>query len=99
MSELLPFIAMLIDLYMWLVIASVILSWLVSFNMLNTRNRFIYGLGTALNRLTEPALSRIRRYIPNLGGLDITPVVLILGLLFLKEVVVLGWLARAAGAR
>ena len=99
MSELLPFIAMLIELYMYLVIASVILSWLVSFNMLNTRNRFIYAVGTALHRLTEPALSRIRRYMPNLGGIDITPVVLILGLLFLQKVVVLGWLARAAGAR
>lgn len=99
MIELLPFIAMLIDLYMWLVIASVILSWLVAFNMLNTRNRFIYSVGSALNRLTEPALSRIRRFIPNLGGIDVAPVVLILGLVFLREVVVLGWLARAAGAR
>ena len=99
MIELLPFVAMLIDLYMWLVIASVILSWLVAFNMLNTRNRFIYSVGAALNRLTEPALSRIRRFIPNLGGIDISPVVLILGLVFLREVVVLGWLARAAGAR
>ena len=99
MIELLPFVAMLIDLYMWLVIASVILSWLAAFNMLNTRNRFIYSVGSALNRLTEPALSRIRRFIPNLGGIDVAPVVLILGLVFLREVVVLGWLARAAGAR
>ncbi len=99
MIDLLPYIAMLIELYMYLVIASVILSWLVSFNMLNTRNRFISAVGTTLHRLTEPALSRIRRYMPDLGGIDITPVVLILGLIFLREVVVLGWLARAAGAR
>ena len=99
MIDLLPYIAMLIELYMYLVIASVILSWLVSFNMLNTRNRFISAVGTTLHRLTEPALSRIRRYMPDLGGIDITPVVLILGLIFLREVVVLGWLERALGAR
>jgi YggT family protein len=99
MPELLSFIALLIQLYIYVVFAAAILSWLVAFNMLNTRNRFIYMVGSALNRLTEPAVSRIRRYVPELGGFDFSPLILILALFFLRDVVVLGWLARAAGAR
>jgi YggT family protein len=71
---------------MWVVIASVILSWLTAFNVINTHNRFVYMLGTFIYRLTEPALRPIRGVLPNLGGLDLSPLVLILGLVFLKEV-------------
>ena len=77
-----------IDLYMWLVIISVVLSWLVAFNVVNTSNRFVYTIGDFTHRATEPALGRIRRYIPNLGGMDISPVVLILLLIFLQRVIV-----------
>ena len=75
-----------IQLYIWVVIISAILSWLVAFNVLNTSNRFIYVIGDALWRLTEPALRPIRRFLPNLGGIDISPVVLILVLIFAKMV-------------
>lgn len=75
----------LISLYIWLLIASAILSWLVAFNVINTRNRFVYLLGDFLYRVTEPALRPIRRVLPNLGGLDISPVLLILLLLFLQN--------------
>ncbi len=95
MPEMLIFIAWLINLYMWLLILSVILSWLVSFNVVNRSNQLIYMVGTVLHRLTEPVLGRIRRVIPPIGGLDITPVIAIIGLIFLREVVVLGWLMRA----
>ena len=81
-----------IDLYMWVVIISVVLSWLVSFNVLNTSNRLVYMIGDFTHRFTEPALRRIRRYIPNLGGMDISPVVLILGLIFLQRLIL--WVAR-----
>ena len=81
-----------IDLYMWVVIISVVLSWLVSFNVVNTSNRVVYMIGDFTHRFTEPALRRIRRYIPNLGGMDISPVVLILGLIFLQRLIL--WVAR-----
>jgi YggT family protein len=78
----------IIDLYMWVVIISVILSWLTAFNVINTHNRFVYMVGTFVYRLTEPLLRPIRGILPNLGGLDLSPLVLILGLVFLKEVLI-----------
>ena len=75
-----------IDIYIWILIAGAILSWLVAFNVVNTRNRFVYMLGDFLYRVTEPALRPIRRVLPNLGGIDLSPLVLILLLLFLQQV-------------
>lgn len=75
-----------IDLYIWVVIISAILSWLVAFNVVNTSNRFVYTIGDALWRLTDPALRPIRKFMPNLGGIDISPVILILVLFFSKMV-------------
>ncbi|MCF3627759.1 YggT family protein [Thalassospiraceae bacterium LMO-SO8] len=74
-----------LNLYTWVVIIGVILSWLVAFNVVNTSNKFVYMVGDFCYRATEPLLGRIRGFLPNLGGLDISPVVLILGLVFLKE--------------
>ena len=76
-----------IDLYIWVVIISAILSWLVAFNVVNTSNRFVYTLGDFMWRITEPALRPIRRIIPNLGGIDISPMVLILVLIFLQTLI------------
>ncbi len=67
-----------INIYIWLLIISVVMSWLVSFNIINTGNRFVYMVGDFLNRITEPLLAPIRRFLPFMGGLDISPVVLIL---------------------
>jgi len=75
-----------INLYIWIVIISAILSWLIAFNVVNTSNRFVYTIGDALWRLTEPALRPIRRFMPNLGGIDISPVILILVLYFAEMV-------------
>ncbi len=77
-----------IDLYMWCVIIGVILSWLVAFNVVNMSNRFVYMVGDFLNRITEPALRPIRRVLPNLGNIDVSPLVLILLLYFLKDVLI-----------
>ena len=77
-----------IELYIWLLIAGAVLSWLVAFNVVNTSNRFVYLLGDFLHRVTEPALRPIRSILPNLGGIDVSPLVLILGLLFLQRVLV-----------
>ena len=77
---------------MWIFIIDVLLNWLVSLNIVNTRNQFVYTIGTALRRLTSPVLQPIRRRMPDLGGVDISPVVAILGLVFLRDVVLVGWL-------
>ena len=74
-----------ISLYIWALIISAILSWLVAFNVINTSNRFVYMVGDFLYRITEPALRPIRNIIPNLGGIDISPVILILLLVFLRN--------------
>ena len=75
-----------ITIYIWLLIASAVLSWLVAFNVVNTHNRFVYLLGDFLEKVTEPALRPIRRVLPHLGGVDLSPMVLILLLLFLQQV-------------
>ncbi len=74
-----------IDLYIIVVLAQVVLSWLVAFSVVNTRNRFVYMIGDFLRRATNPVLKHIRRVMPNLGGLDISPIVLILGLIFIRR--------------
>ena len=92
MVTLIGFIVLVIDLYIWVVIAGAILSWLITFNVVNTQNRFVYSVADMLYRITDPALRPIRRVLPNLGGIDISPVILILILLFIRDVVLLGWI-------
>jgi YggT family protein len=75
-----------LGLYVWIVIAAVILSWLISFNVVNTRNRFVYLVADALWRLTEPVLGQIRRVLPQLGGLDLSPIILLLAIFFVRNV-------------
>ena len=77
----------IITLYIWILIFSAVLSWLVVFNVVNTRNPIVNSLGDFLYRVTEPALRPIRSIMPNLGGIDISPVILIIGLLFLKQLI------------
>ena len=82
-----------VDLYIWIIIIGAIMSWLVAFNIINTTNQFVYMVIDFIYRITEPALRPIRRVIPNFGSVDISPIVLILGLIFLQ--MVLGNLHRA----
>lgn len=93
MHALLGFIAMVITLYIWVIIIGAILSWLIAFDVVNRRNRAVYTVADTFYRLTDPALRPIRRALPDLGGVDISPVILILGLIFLRDVVLLSWLA------
>ena len=76
-----------VSLYIWILIINAIISWLVAFNVLNTSNRFVYSVLEVSYKLTAPPLNYIRRYLPNLGSIDISPVVLILVLLFLRNLV------------
>ena len=74
----------ILKLYSYIVIANVIISWLVAFNVLNTQNRFVYSILELSYRLTDPFLNKIRRFLPNLGALDISPVVLLVLIWFLQ---------------
>ena len=79
-------VAWLLQAYLVCIFVSVILSWLVTFNVINTSNQFVYMVGSFLHRITEPALRPIRRFLPNLGGIDISPVILILLIVFAQDV-------------
>ena len=76
-----------ITLYIWILIVAAIVSWLVAFNVVNPQNQVVRNIGEVLYRLTEPALRPIRNFLPNLGGIDISPVILILLLLFLERLI------------
>ncbi len=85
MGALLWLIDSLLSLYMWVIIIQVVLSWLVAFNVVNTRNRFIYAVGDTLYRLTEPVMGPVRRLLPNLGGIDISPIIVLLLIGFARK--------------
>jgi YggT family protein len=85
MNAFLRLVDNIVTLYIWLLILAAVMSWLISFNVINTRNRLVYTVAEFLYRVTEPALRPIRRYIPSLGGIDISPVVLILALWFIRD--------------
>ncbi|MGN6670448.1 MAG: YggT family protein [Candidatus Nucleicultricaceae bacterium] len=82
---LLQLINTVIHLYTWAIIIYVILSWLLMFNIVNAQNKFVSLVVETLFRITEPLLGAIRRVLPNMGGLDLSPIVLILGLYFLES--------------
>ena len=77
----------IVSLYIWILIINAIISWLVAFNILNTSNRFVYSVLDVSYKLTSPPLNFIRRYLPNFGSIDISPVVLIFLLYFLRNLV------------
>lgn len=76
-----------LDIYKWIIIISVILSWLVAFNVINPHNQFIRTVGGALHQMVEPVLRRIRRVVPMFGNVDVSPIILILLILFLQLVI------------
>ncbi len=83
-TALIQVVLVAINIYVFILIASAVMSWLLAFNVLNPRNQLVHMLGEFLYRITEPALRPIRRFIPHLGGIDISPVVLILVLYFFQ---------------
>ena len=76
-----------ITIYIWIIIINAILSWLVAFNVLNTQNRFVFSVLDVTYKLTDPALNKLRRFIPMFGSIDISPVILILLLIFLRNLI------------
>lgn len=87
MRAILDVILLALDIYVWLLVASAILSWLIAFNVVNTRNQFVATVAEFLYRITEPALRPIRGMLPNLGGLDISPVILILIIFLIQRII------------
>jgi YggT family protein len=87
MRAILDVILLVLQLYVWLLIAAAVLSWLVAFNVVNTRNQVVATLGDFLFRITEPVLRPIRSIMPNLGGIDISPVIVILIIFFIQSVI------------
>jgi YggT family protein len=77
----------IITIYLWIIITNAILSWLVAFNILNTQNRFVFSILDVTYKMTDPALNKIRRFIPTFGTIDISPIILILLLMFLRNII------------
>ena len=88
MRSILYVILIVLDLYIWLLIAAAVLSWLVAFNVVNARNQFVAMVGDFLFRITEPVLRPVRNMLPSLGGIDVSPVVVILIIILIKDVIV-----------
>ena len=74
----------IITIYLWIIIINAVLSWLVAFNILNTQNRFVFAVLDATYKMTDPALNKIRRFLPNLGAFDISPIILLLLIWFIE---------------
>jgi YggT family protein len=89
MRAVLDIVLLVFQLYIWLLIAAAVLSWLIAFSVVNRHNQVVAMVGDMLYRLTDPLLRPIRNMLPNLGGIDISPVILILIILFLEKVIVL----------
>lgn len=88
MRAVLDVVMLVLNIYTWILIGSAVLSWLIAFNVVNTRNQFVSTIWDMLYRVTEPVLRPIRERMPNLGGLDISPVILLLIIFFLQSVIV-----------
>lgn len=87
MRAVLDIILLILDLYWWIVIAMIIMSWLISFNVINTRNQFVASVWRILNQLTEPVLRPIRKIMPNISGLDLSPIILFIIIFFIQRII------------
>jgi YggT family protein len=77
----------IITIYLWIIIINALLSWLVAFNILNTQNRFVFSVLDSTHKMTDPVLNKIRNFIPTFGSIDVSPVILILILMFLRNII------------
>lgn len=87
MRAILDVILVVLQIYTWVVVAAVVLSWLIAFNIINMRNDLVAMIANGVYQLTEPLLAPIRRYMPNLGGLDLSPLILLLGIFLIQRII------------
>ncbi|MDA7763537.1 YggT family protein [Pelagibacterales bacterium] len=85
MEPILLLLYRVIDIYFYILIINIVLSWLIAFNIVNMQNKIVVSILYATNRLTDPLLNPVRRILPNLGGIDISPIILVLCLLFVQD--------------
>ncbi|MBO6508305.1 MAG: YggT family protein [Roseibium sp.] len=97
MTALFTVILLALEIYTYVIIASAIFSWLYAFNIVNSNNQIINQIGRVLYNLTEPALRPIRRFMPDLGGIDISPVILLLGIIFVRQIIIINILPLFRG--
>jgi len=88
MRAILDVVLLVLDLYTWIVIAAAVFSWLYAFGVVNPRNQIVARIGEVLYRITEPAIAPIRRFMPNLGGIDLSPVVLLLLIFLIQNIII-----------
>ena len=88
MRAVLDIILLILQLYWWIVLAMIVMSWLISFNVINTRNQFVASVWRILNQLTDPVLRPIRRVMPNFSGLDISPIILFIIIFFIERIII-----------
>ncbi|MCS6762540.1 MAG: YggT family protein [Candidatus Devosia symbiotica] len=87
MKAVLDVIMVILHLYWWMILIMISMSWLILFNVINTRNQFVASVWRVVNQLTEPLLNPIRRVMPNFSGLDISPIILFLGIFFIQQLI------------
>ena len=87
MRAILDIILILLNLYWWVAIIMIVMSWLFTFNIINAGNRVVDMIWRVVNSLTEPVLKPIRRIMPNIGGLDLSPIMLFLGIIFVRSII------------
>ena len=88
MRAILDVVLLVLGLYTWVVIAAAVFSWLYAFGVVNPRNQIVARIGEVLYRITEPAIAPIRRFMPNLGGIDLSPVVLLLLIFLIQNIII-----------
>jgi len=91
MNSLLGLLIQIIDLYKLVLVIYIIITWLIAFNIINTSNRFVYSIMEILYRLSEPSLRMVRKYIPNFGNIDISPIIVFLLLWFIQSLLIEYW--------
>ena len=91
MNSLLGLLIQIIDLYKLVLIVYIIATWLIAFNIINTSNRFIYSLMEIVHRLSEPSLRIVRKFIPNFGSIDISPIIVFIALWFIQNLLIEYW--------
>lgn len=88
MSFIIDLLLLALQIYFWIIIATVVVSWLVVFDVLNTRNKWVFKLCNFLNQITNPLIVRLRKVVPPLGGVDLTPMIVIFGIYILQNILI-----------